>query len=61
MDVKYLATRRHFAELFERYSYPLHCINLTKAKNMRELTVSDQYAYVINDILNRDLPKHMRV
>ena len=41
MDAKYLATKRHFSELFERYSYPLYCINLTKAKNARECTVSD--------------------
>lgn len=61
MDVKYLATKRHYSELFERYSFPLYCINLTKEKNTRECTVSDQYRYVINEVLNRDLPKNMRI
>lgn len=41
MDVKYLASKRHYAELYERYSFPICCINLTKAKNARECTVSD--------------------
>jgi hypothetical protein len=61
MDVKYLATKRHFQELFERYSFPLYVINLTKAKNARERTVSDQYVYVTNEVLNRELPKNMRI
>lgn len=61
MDVKYLATKRHFSELFERYSSPLYCINLTKEKNERECTVSDQYKYVTNEVLNRELPKNMRI
>ena len=61
MDAKYLATKRHFSELFERYSYPLYCINLTKAKNARECTVSDQYKHVANEVLNRELPQNMRI
>ena len=61
MDVKYLATKRHYAELFERYSFPLYCINLTKEKNARECTVSDQYRYVVNEVINRELPKNMRI
>lgn len=41
MDVKCLATKRHFGELLERYSYPITCINLTKKDKERELIVSD--------------------
>lgn len=61
MDVNYLATKRHFSELFERYSFPVHCINLTKAKNQRECLVSDEYQYVVNEVINRELPKPLRV
>ena len=42
-DVQYVASKRHFAELLERYSYPIFCVNLTKAENARELVVSEQY------------------
>ncbi len=61
VDVKYLATKRHFSELFERYSYPLYCINLTKEKVVRELVLSDQYEHVVNEVLNRELPSNMRI
>jgi hypothetical protein len=61
MDVNYQATKRHYAELFERYSYPLLCLNLTKAKNNRECLVSDEYNYVINEVINQQLPKPLRI
>jgi hypothetical protein len=61
VDTKYLATKRHFSELFERYSYPVYCINLTKQKYMRERPLADQYMHVTNEILNRELPPGMRI
>lgn len=61
MDTKYLATKRHFSELFERYSFPVFCINLTKQKYMRERPLADQYMHVTNEILNRELPSAMRI
>jgi hypothetical protein len=61
MDVKCLATKRHYGELLERYSYPITCINLTKKDKERELIVSDQYKYVINEVLNKELPKHLQI
>ena len=61
MDVKCMASKRHFAELFERYSYPITCLNLTKKDKPRELILSDQYQYVVNEVLNRDLPKHLQL
>ena len=61
MDVNYQATKRHIAELFERYSMPLYLINLTKIKNNRECIVSDEYEYAINQIINHELPKPLRM
>jgi len=42
-DPKAIATRRHFARLFQKYSFPLYCLNLTKATNQREETVAREY------------------
>ncbi len=47
--------------MLERYSYPIYCINLTKMQNARELVVSDQYNYVINEVVNRELPEKLHI
>jgi SacI homology domain len=60
-DVQYVASKRHFAELLERYSYPICCVNLTKAENARECVVSDQYDYVVNEVINRELPEKLHI
>jgi hypothetical protein len=36
-------------------------MNLTKKEKKRELIVSDQYQYVVNEVLNPELPKHLHI
>lgn len=57
----YTATKRHFGELFERYSFPIYCVNLTKMKNQRECLVADEYQYAVKEVINNELPKPMRI
>ena len=46
-DVDYKATKRHIADLFQRYSLPLIIFNLTKETDAREAMLSDEYKHVI--------------
>jgi hypothetical protein len=39
-DKHLVATRKHIGRLFQKYSFPLHFLNLTKANNNREETVA---------------------
>ena len=55
------ATRRHFARLFRKYSYPLICLNLTKANKIREETVAGEYRNFVNLVLNNELPHPFKV
>jgi len=57
----YTATKRHFGELFERYSFPIFCINFTKMKNQRECLVADEYQYAVKDVINNELPRSLRI
>ena len=60
-DVDYLATKRHFWDLFQQYSYPLIIFNLTKKTDNRECRLSDQYKYAIDEVLNDDLPEDKKI
>lgn len=55
-DVNAISTRRHFARLFQKYSAPLYCLNLTKANNKREETVASEYRNFVKHVLNNELP-----
>lgn len=54
-DSEYMATKRHFAELFQAYSLPLIVFNLTKKKDSRETKLSDQYKYIVNKVINTEV------
>lgn len=60
-DPEYLATKRHFAQLFSKFSFPIYCFNLTKKNKERELTVSNEYCRAINERLNSELPKKFKI
>lgn len=60
-DVDYMATKRHIADLFQQYSYPLIFFNLTKKGDSREVKLSDQYKHVINNIINSELPEDIGI
>ena len=60
-DINAVSTRRHFARLFEKYSFPLICLNLTKANNVREETVASEYRIFVRNQLNKELPKPLNV
>jgi hypothetical protein len=51
-----VSTRRHFARLFQKYSYPIYCLNLTKANKHREEVVASEYRNFVNHVLNKELP-----
>lgn len=55
-DVDFLATKRHFCDLFQQYSFPVIIYNLTKEKDTRECKLSDLYRYAVNEVLNCELP-----
>ena len=48
LNLKAVATRKHFARCFEKYGYPMICLNLTKATNKREETVAAEYRNFVN-------------
>ena len=56
-DVNAISTRRHFGRLFQKYSFPLICLNLAKAKNAREETVAKEFRNFVRDVLNKEIPK----
>lgn len=60
-DPNHNATRRHFNQLFNKFSYPIYIFNLTKKKNQRELVVSNEYVKVVNDKINKELPKELKI
>ena len=59
-DVNALSTRRHFARLFQKYSSPLYCLNLTKANKQREEVIASEYRTFVKHVLNRELPPALR-
>ena len=61
VDQNAVATRKHFARLFQKYSYPLYCLNLTKADNAREETVASEYRNFVNLSLNKELPDALKI
>jgi hypothetical protein len=60
-DVNAVSTRRHFGRLFQKYSFPLYCLNLTKANNAREETVASEYRNFVKTILNKELPSSLAI
>jgi len=60
-DIDYLATKRHFCDLLQQYSYPIVIYNLTKKLDNRECRLSDQYKYAINEVLNSELPDDKKI
>ena len=56
-----MATRKHFARLFQKYSSPLCVLNLTKATNPREETVAAEYRNFCKISLNSELPDALKV
>lgn len=60
-DPLYKATRAHFANLMRNYQYPIYCFNLTKMFNQREAIVANPYNKVVNDIINLELPKQVKI
>ena len=61
VDQNAVATRKHFARMLQKYSFPLHCLNLTKANNAREETVAREYRNFVNLSLNKELPDPLKV
>jgi len=60
-DIDYLATKRHFWDLFQQYSHPLIIFNLTKKADTRECRLSSQYQYAVEQVLNEDLPEDKKI
>ena len=60
-DPEYRATRRHFAQLFRKFGWPITCINLTKKKNAREQPVAALYNEFVNTQINDELPREMKI
>lgn len=60
-DKNAVSTRRHFARMFQKYSFPLICLNLTKAKNAREETVAKEFRNFVKNVLNQEIPKPLNV
>jgi hypothetical protein len=56
------ATRKHFADLFQRYGNPIICLNLLKTKEHapRESTIATEYENTIN-YLNDSLPASYKI
>ena len=61
IDPNAVATRKHFARLFQKYSYPIYCLNLTKANKQREETVASEYRSFINYTINKELPEGLKI
>jgi len=61
IDPLYKATKRHFAQLLSKYSYPIYCFNLTKQFNHREMIVANEYNKVVNSVINTELPKQVKI
>ena len=61
IDQNAVATRKHFARLFQKYSSPICVLNLTKATNAREETVAAEYRNFCNISLNSELPDALKV
>ena len=59
-DSRNVATKKHFAMLFQKYSRNIVCLNLTKKKNEREGPLSREYDYFVNKVLNKDLPTQLK-
>ena len=61
VDQNAVATRKHFARMFQKYSSPLFVLNLTKATNAREETVAREYRNFVNLSLNKELPDALKI
>ena len=48
LNLNAVATRKHFSRCFEKYGFPLICLNLTKANNKREEVVAAEYRNFVN-------------
>jgi hypothetical protein len=60
-DPLYKATKRHFAHMFSKFSFPIYCFNLTKEFNNREMIVANEYNKAVNQIINPELPKPLKL
>lgn len=60
-DPEYKATKSHFAQLLHKFSYPIYCFNLTKQFNHREMIVANPYNRVVNNVINTELPKQVKI
>jgi len=47
--------------LMAKYSYPIYCFNLTKMFNAREKIVANEYNRAVNELINSDLPKSVKI
>ena len=61
VDLNAVSTRKHFARIFQKYSFPIQILNLTKANNEREETVAAEYRNFIRQTLNKELPESVQV
>lgn len=61
-DPMFVATRKHFADLFQRYGSPILCLNLVKKheKHAREIKIGSEFASA-TAYINRLLPPKHRV
>ena len=60
-DPLYKAIKRHFAQLMSKFSYPIYVFNLTKKNNHREQIVANEYQKAVNEVINADLPKPIKI
>jgi hypothetical protein len=44
-----------------KFSYPIYCFNLTKKFNNRERIVAEEYNRAVNENINCDLPKQLKI
>lgn len=61
IDTNAVATRKHFARMFQKYSFPIQILNLTKANNHREETVASEYRNFVRLTLKKELPETLQV
>ena len=60
-DSDFNVTRKHFGNLFSKFSHPIYIFNLTKKKNQRECLVADAYEHVVTNVINKELPKPIKL
>ena len=44
-----------------KFSFPIYCFNLTKKFNARERIVANEYNKAINEHINEQLPKQLKI